>query len=78
MALHVVNNAMAIKAPGVWFWQLGDPRERDAVWRIISVLDAFTVRRMASLAAMSILPVSTHRRERSCVLWLSISIRSKC
>ena len=77
MALHVVNNAMAIKAPDVWFWQLGDPRDRDAVWQIIDVLDT-SVRRMASLAAMSILPVSTHRRERSCVLWLSISIRSKC
>ncbi len=41
MALHVVNNAMAIKTPGVWFRQSGDPRDRDAVWRIISVLDAF-------------------------------------
>ena len=41
MASHVVNNAMAIKAPGVWFRQSGDPRERDAVWQIIGVLDAF-------------------------------------
>lgn len=41
MASHVVNNAMAIKTPGVWYRQSGDPRDRDAVWRMIETLDAF-------------------------------------
>jgi DUF1680 family protein len=40
MASHVVNNAMAIKTPGVWHRQSGDPRDRDAVWQIIETLDA--------------------------------------
>ncbi len=41
MASHVVNNAMAIKAPGVWYRQSGDLRDRDAVWHIIGALDAY-------------------------------------
>jgi len=38
---HVVNNAMAIKAPGVWYRQSGDEAERAAVRQIIATLDAY-------------------------------------
>jgi DUF1680 family protein len=38
---HVVNNAMAVKQPGVWFRQSGDKADRDAVYRIIETLDAY-------------------------------------
>jgi DUF1680 family protein len=38
---HVVNNAMAIKQPGVWFRQSGDEGDRDAVFQIIETLDTY-------------------------------------
>ena len=39
LTTHVVNNAMAIKAPGVWSRQSGDPGDREAVDRMIAELD---------------------------------------
>ncbi len=41
LTTHVVNNAMAIKAPGVWFRQSDDPADREAAHRIIAALDRF-------------------------------------
>ena len=38
---HVVNNAMAIKQPGVWFRQSRDERDRDAAFQIIETLDRY-------------------------------------
>jgi len=38
---HVVNNAMAIKASGVWWRQSGDDGDRAAVRQIIETLDAY-------------------------------------
>ncbi len=38
---HVVNNAMAVKAPGVWYRQSGDEADREAVQQIIATLDAY-------------------------------------
>ena len=38
---HVVNNAMAIKAPGVWYRQSGDERDRQGSLRIIETLDTY-------------------------------------
>lgn len=38
---HVVNNAMAIKSPGVWFRQSGDEADRRSVFQIIDALDAY-------------------------------------
>jgi hypothetical protein len=38
---HVVNNAMAIKAPGVWYRQSGDEAERAAVHQVIETLDTY-------------------------------------
>lgn len=38
---HVVNNAMAIKTPGVWWQQSGDPGDRTAVYRALEVLDQY-------------------------------------
>lgn len=38
---HVVNNAMAIKAAGVWYRQSGDPADRAAVDRMIATLDQY-------------------------------------
>jgi len=38
---HVVNNAMAIKQPGVWFRQSWDQADREAVAQIIEMLDAY-------------------------------------
>jgi len=38
---HVVNNAMAIKAPGVWYMQSQDPRDKASVYRIIEMLDRY-------------------------------------
>jgi hypothetical protein len=38
---HVVNNAMAIKAPGVRYRQSGDDADRDAARRIIGTLDQY-------------------------------------
>jgi DUF1680 family protein len=41
LSTHVVNNAMAIKAPGVWYRQSGDPADRAAAGQIIATLDRF-------------------------------------
>jgi DUF1680 family protein len=38
---HVVNNAMAIKQPGVWLRQSHDPADQAAVYQIIEALDRF-------------------------------------
>ena len=38
---HVVNNAMAIKQPGVWFRQSWDEGDRDAVFQTIETLDRY-------------------------------------
>jgi hypothetical protein len=38
---HVVNNAMAVKAHGLWWRQSGDPQDRDAVYDMIAKLDRY-------------------------------------
>ncbi len=38
---HGVNNAMAIKTPGVWYRQSADPADHDAVGHIIAMLDRY-------------------------------------
>jgi hypothetical protein len=38
---HVVNNAMALKAPGVWFRQSGGWEDRDAYLQILGMLDKY-------------------------------------
>jgi DUF1680 family protein len=38
---HIVNNAMGIKQPGVWYRQSHSPEDRDAVWNIIETLDKY-------------------------------------
>jgi len=38
---HVVNNAMAVKQPGVWFRQSHDGADREAVFQIIEMLDRY-------------------------------------
>jgi len=40
-ATHVVNNAMAIKAAGVWYRQTGDDADRQAVYAAIDTLDRY-------------------------------------
>lgn len=39
LTAHVVNNAMAIKYPGIWYQQSGDRRFRDAVYEGIAKYD---------------------------------------
>jgi uncharacterized protein len=41
MASHVVNNAMAIKQPAVWWRVSGDPADRDASAAFIATLDRY-------------------------------------
>jgi len=41
LGTHVVNNAMAIKQPGVWYRQSGDERDLRAVSAIILALDKY-------------------------------------
>ncbi|MCC6312693.1 MAG: glycoside hydrolase family 127 protein [Thermomicrobiales bacterium] len=41
LVTHVVNNAMAIKAPGVWHRQSGDPGDRAAAHRAIAELERY-------------------------------------
>ena len=41
LASHVVNNAMAVKAGGVWWRQTGDLAERQAVYRALEMLDSY-------------------------------------
>lgn len=41
LTTHVVNNAMGIKAPAVWYRQSGDAGDRDAALHIIEQLDAY-------------------------------------
>jgi len=41
LVTHVVNNAMAIKTPGVWFRQSGDAKDRDAVYEMMRELDRY-------------------------------------
>ncbi len=38
---HVVNNAMAVKAPGVWFRLSGDDEDRQAVYQAMQTLDIY-------------------------------------
>jgi hypothetical protein len=38
---HVVNNAMAVKAHGLWWRHTGEQRDRDAVYDIIEKLDRY-------------------------------------
>lgn len=38
---HGVNNAMGLKAPGVWFRQSGDPVDREAARQMIATLDRY-------------------------------------
>jgi len=38
---HVVNNAMALKQPGLWWRQSGDEGDRQAVYHMLHMLDAF-------------------------------------
>ena len=41
LATHVVNNAMAIKTPGVWYRQSPDVVRRRAAWEMIETLDRY-------------------------------------
>ncbi len=41
LASHVVNNAMAIKQPGVWLRQSFDPADQTAVFQMIETLDRY-------------------------------------
>lgn len=41
LASHVVNNAMALKQPGIWQRQSRDPADREAVFQMIATLDTF-------------------------------------
>jgi DUF1680 family protein len=41
LATHVVNNAMAIKTPGVWYRHSPDCRRRQAAWDMIETLDRY-------------------------------------
>jgi len=41
METHVVNNAMGIKTPAVWFRQLGKDYDREAVYQALENLDKF-------------------------------------
>jgi hypothetical protein len=38
---HVVNNGMALKQPGVWWRQSGEEGDRQAVFHMLHMLDAF-------------------------------------
>ncbi len=38
---HVVNNAMAIKSPGVWFRQSHDDADKASVFQILEMLDTY-------------------------------------
>jgi len=38
---HIVNNAMGIKQPGVWYRQSHSPEDRDAAWQMIDTLDTY-------------------------------------
>lgn len=38
---HGPNNAMGVKAPGIWYRQSGDPADRDAVTQMIATLDRY-------------------------------------
>ncbi len=40
-ATHVVNNAMGIKAPGVWYRQSKDPEDRHSHTQILDMLDKY-------------------------------------
>lgn len=41
MESHVVNNAMGIKQPGVWYRQSRDEADREAVYQAIRMLDTY-------------------------------------
>jgi uncharacterized protein len=41
LASHVVNNAMAVKAGGVWWRQSGNPADRQSAYRAIEMLDLY-------------------------------------
>ena len=41
LASHVVNNAMAIKQPGLWYRLSGEITDRDAVYHMLATLDRY-------------------------------------
>lgn len=41
LATHVVNNAMAVKAGGVWYRQSQDAGDRDSVYQTMNMLDQY-------------------------------------
>ncbi len=41
LATHVVNNAMGVKQPGVWYRQSWRKGDRDAIWKMIETLDKY-------------------------------------
>jgi len=41
LASHVVNNAMGIKQPGVWYRRSKDPADAQATYRMLEVLDQY-------------------------------------
>ncbi len=38
---HVVNNAMAVKTPGIWYVQSDDPADKAAIYKTIETLDKY-------------------------------------
>jgi len=38
---HVVNNAMAVKSPGVWYRQSKDEGDRESVFQVMGMLDTY-------------------------------------
>ncbi|MCS6954704.1 MAG: glycoside hydrolase family 127 protein, partial [Bryobacteraceae bacterium] len=38
---HVVNNAMALKTSAVWWQITGDPTDRNAIYRLLEVMDRY-------------------------------------
>jgi hypothetical protein len=41
LATHIVNNAMGIKQPGVWYRQSRNEKDREVIWNIIERLDRY-------------------------------------
>ncbi len=65
---HVVNNAMAVKTPGIWYVQSDDPADKAA----ISITAPWSARSRAT----STTPARTRRRGPSFAPWPSICSRS--
>jgi hypothetical protein len=74
MSAHGVNNAMAMKATGLWWLVSGDPTDRNGIYQMLKQLETITVCLTACLVPTNITRDQTPPREWNCAQWWRLCI----